>query len=189
MGYAAYLRELLSPLRVYDLASGSFSGGEVDTLGAALDGQWAEDQAARRESLVETAEGLGLERWEQLFPHRAAADTVEARRTSIGGFLSVSGDSFTPAALRQCIQACGVACELEETDQPGTVRVRFPGIMGEPEHFGTIQEILEEILPCHLLVEYLLVYCTWGQAAGLTWAQAGTMTWAELQVWDGTAVS
>ena len=185
MGYAQYLRELLAPLRVYDLGAGSFSGGEVESLGTALDGQWSADQEARRESLVTTAEGVGLEQWEQLFPHRAALDTVEARRSSIGGFLSISGDSFTQSALQQCLRACGAECILEETGTPGTVSVRFRDLMGEPENFAAIKEIIEEILPCHLLVEYRLQYCTWEQAGRLTWAQAGTMTWAELRVWNG----
>ena len=184
MGYGQYLRDLLRPLGVYDLSAGSFSGGEVEALGAALDGLWAKAQAAQRESLVMSAEDEGLSRWESLFPRRAAADTAEARRTSIGGFLSIGGDSFTREALSRCLAACGVACAVEETESPGVVAVRFPEVMGRPAHFETIQEIVGEILPCHLRVEYRLRWCTWGDLAGLAWGQLSGMTWGQVQTYQ-----
>lgn len=183
MGYAQYLRDLLSPLGVYDLSGSSFSGGQVEALGAALDDMWAAAQEAQRESIPMTAVGLGLERWEALFPRRAAAEDAAGRRTSIGGFLSISGDSFTIGALSRCLAACGVVCRVAETETPGTVAVSFPEVMGEPEGFAAIREIAEEILPCHLAVEYRLQWCTWGQAAGLTWGDVAGWAWRQLETY------
>ena len=37
MGYGAYLKELLAPLGVYDLAAGTVSEGELYALGTLLD--------------------------------------------------------------------------------------------------------------------------------------------------------
>lgn len=181
MGYVQFLRDLLAPLGVYNLESGSFSGAEIEALGAALDEHWTAAQALQRESIPMTAEGLGLQRWESLFPHRAAADTAAARRISVGGFLSVSGDSFTIDALSRCLAACGVRCRVSETDTYGTVEIRFPEVMGEPENLDAIRRIVEEILPCHLAVEYVLHWCTWGDAAHLTWGDVEGWSWDQLQ--------
>ena len=55
MSYAVYLRELLRPLGIYDLAEGSLSGSELDALGLGMDG--AEDalEYTEQESLLSTA--------------------------------------------------------------------------------------------------------------------------------------
>lgn len=183
MGYAQYLRDLLRPLGVYDLSAGSFSGGELEALGAALDALWIIEQQNQRESVPATAEDEGLRRWESLFSHRAPAETPDARRNAIGGFLSIGGDSFTVDALRRCLAACGVACRLEETDTRGTVAVSFPGIMGRPAGYEAVRGIIEDILPCHLAVAYHLRWCAWGEAAGLRWSDVNGWTWMELQTY------
>ena len=187
MSYKNYLRDLLGPLGVYDLREESFSGGEIEALGAALDELWAEAQRACRESVPATAEDEGLRRWEELFPHRAPADTVEARRAALSAFLTIGGDSFTAAALSRSLSASGVRCLVEETGTPETVEVSFPETMGEPGYFAAVREIIEEILPCHLGIRYRLKWCTWGEAAALTWGEAGEMDWYGLETWQNPA--
>ena len=79
MSYAVYLRELLRPLGIYDLAEGSLSGSELDALGLGMDG--AEDalEYTEQESLLSTACGEGLDRREasspglrSMYPHSCA---------------------------------------------------------------------------------------------------------------------
>lgn len=180
MGYTQYLCDMLAPLKVYKLTPESFSGGELAALGAALDELWDTAQTAQRESIPATACGEGLRAWESLFPHRAMLTEIAARRAAIGGFLSISGDSFTAAALSRCLSACGVSCQLRESAQPGTLTLSFPDVMGRPERFEEIMQIAAEILPCHLAVEYLLRWCLWGDIAAYTWGDFSQMTWGEL---------
>ena len=68
MGYAAYLKNLLLPLGVYDLSVGSVSEGELYALGSALDTAAERLETVERESLTATAEDEGLDRREALFP-------------------------------------------------------------------------------------------------------------------------
>jgi hypothetical protein len=182
MGYAAYLRDLLRPLGVYELSASSFSGGELEALGSGLDALWEMAQVQQRESVVMTAEDTGLDAYESLFRNRPAASGTEARRAAIAALLQIGDDSFTLSALTKCLAGCGVEVAVAETDTPGVVTVTFPGLIGEPPQWETVRTIIEDILPCHLQINYQFRYRTWGDVLteGITWGQAAEMTWAQL---------
>lgn len=118
MRYAEELTRLLLPLGVYTFAEGSFSLGELQALGDALDALYAHAQAAQRESIVMTAEGEGLAQMEQLFRHRAAAQDAACRVEETGvnrvrvSFPDVMGipDGF---ARMQVIIEDILPCQLE----------------------------------------------------------------------------
>ena len=61
MSYAQYLKELLRPLGVYNLEA-PFSGGELDTEGAALDGAEGRLVEVGREIDLTSARDWGLVR-------------------------------------------------------------------------------------------------------------------------------
>ena len=75
--YEAYLRQLLSPLGVYDLGDGSVNGAELYALGEALDRTARRLETVERESVAATAEEEGLDRREAHFARRPAAVTAQ----------------------------------------------------------------------------------------------------------------
>ncbi len=170
---------LLRPLGVYSFREGSFSLGELQALGKALDELETWAQTAQRESIVLTAQAEGLERMEELFRHGAVEQDTEARRKAIAVFLQIGGDSFTAAALNRCLRACGVPCTVEETGEVNRVKVWFPGVMGVPEGFSWMRAVIEVILPCQLGIFYWFRYCTWQETEQyrLTWGALNAMSW------------
>lgn len=185
MSHVNELVQRLLPLGVYTFRQGSYSLGELEALGGALDilDTWA--QEGQRESIVMTAAEEGLSKMEALFRHKGAARTVEARRAAIAGFLQISGDSFTLEALNRCLRACGIRCLVEETGEVNRVKVSFPGIMGIPEGYEQMKPVIDDILPCHLDVWIYFRYCTWAETEGykLRWRHLNTMTWHEWEVY------
>ncbi|MFI3312419.1 MAG: hypothetical protein R3Y62_00890 [Eubacteriales bacterium] len=181
MSYSDYLRQMLEPIGVYDLTATSFSGAEVEAMGTGLEGFWQDVQVERLESIISTATDNGLTMWEQVFPYRAPVETVEERRAALCGFLTISGDSFTYEDICVCLAACGVTCTLEETDTPGVVDISFDGLVGEPDNYETVQAICETILPSHVLINYNIVYLTWGQALEITWGDVCEGTWHDFE--------
>ena len=183
--YEAYLRALLAPLGIYDLTEESVSGAELRGLAAGLDGVSAALETVERESLTATAEGEGLDRREALFARRPAAVTPEERRKAIAALLQIDGDSLTPAAIDQTILGCGIRARALEMGQ-GKLRVIFPDVGGQPPEFEQIRDIILDILPCHLEVEFYFRYLTWAEceAAGYTWAmvEAEEHTWESFQL-------
>ncbi len=160
MSHGDYLRNLLAPLGVYDLEA-PYNGGELDAQGQALDGVDAGLEELAREADLTTAEDWGLERVASLFMRRPVASTAKRMRTALAALLRIGGDSFTLEAINDTISGCGVHARVDETDTPGTVEVCFPNIPGIPEGFEEISKIIEDILPTHLLIQYVYWYITW----------------------------
>lgn len=185
MGYYHYLCELLRPMRVYRLEEESISGAELFAAGGGLDEAAEVLEKAAREGLLMTAEDEGLARRERLFSRIGARTTPELRRLAIASLMRVGGDGFTLRAVNETIGGCGVRAVAEETDKAGTVRVTFPQVAGEPEDFERIREIILEIMPCHLAVDFYFRYLTWAEceAAGWTWngVEAAEHTWESFE--------
>ena len=65
------------------------------------------------------------------------------------------------------------------------MEVRFPGVPGIPEGFDGMRAIIEDILPCHLGIEYVYWYATWAilEARFTTWGEIETAghTWGAME--------
>lgn len=187
MSYKTYLVELLRPLGVYDLSAGRVNRAELDGYGAQLDGALEALEKTGREMCLATAEDEGLERVEQLLPYRPVSDTLELRRAALAALLRIGGDSFTLAAINDTLSGCGINAKARETGTPNHVEVWFPDVAGVPAQFERLRAIIEEILPCHLGIEYVFWYLTWGELEEkfACWSEIEEkgLTWAQLQVY------
>lgn len=182
MGYGTYLRQLLQPMGLYDLQSGP-GAAELDALGEALDALYDRFTEIERECIPSTAEDWGLGLYEDILPYHPASTTLEKRREAIMALLRIDGASFTPQAIQNTVAGCGIPATVTEGEQPQTVVVSFPGVRGAPDRFEAIKARVELILPCHLAVEYALVYLTWEELEAMEW------TWETIEekelTWDG----
>ena len=183
--YEGYLRTLLEPLGVYDLTAGTINGAELYALGGSLDAVSEMLDTVERESLTATAEDEGLHRREALFARRSAAVTPEARRAAVAALLQIDGDSLTPADINKTMRGCGIKARAEELGD-GKLRVVFPEVAGIPEEFEQSRDMILDILPCHLGVEFYFRYLTWEEChkVGFTWqmVEEAEHTWESFQV-------
>lgn len=181
MGYSEHLTNLLRPLGIYDLKEGSLSRSELDALGHGLDALSDRLDYVERESSLATAAGEGLNKWESLFARTPVHYSTDLRREAIAALLRISGDSFTLSDINNTISGCGIKAVVQETGQFGYVRIIFPDVAGIPEGFEQIREIILDIIPCHLDVEFSFRYLTWAEceARQYTWAiiHARAYTW------------
>lgn len=184
MSYTQYIKDVLAPLRIYDL-EGTFVGGEVATEGEALDKVDGGLDEVLRESNLATAESWGLDRIAKLLVRRPVAADSAAMRGALAALLRINGDSFTRMAINDTLFGCGIRCQVDETDTPGTVLVYFPGVPGIPAGFEEMSRIIEDILPAHLLVEYSFWIITWAQLEERfqTWQaiENELLTWTQLE--------
>ena len=183
--YETYLRRLLEPLGVYSMAEDSINGAELHALGVGFDRIGEQLEFAERESLIATAEDMGLRRREALFARCPAAVKTADRRAAIAALLQIDGDSLTPSAINHTLRGCGIRAKAMELDT-GHLRVTFPDVGGVPEEFDRISQIILDILPCHLEVEFYFFYLTWEEceARAYTWAavEAEGFVWDEFQL-------
>lgn len=184
MGYCDYMKQLLAPLRIYNLDSGP-GAAELEVVGKYLDELYNELLFTERESQILTAENEGLRAYESILPYTPLAQSLVDRRNAIAALLKIDEASFTLADIRSTLIGCGIPAFAEETDSPDTVIVTFPGQRGVPDEIEQLKLRIESILPCHLVVEYKYVYATWQDIEGLfaTWGDivAANLPWSELE--------
>lgn len=181
MSYADYLWELLAPLGPYG-SGGIYAAGELSCEGAALDGAAGELDRLEREAFLDSAEEWGLERIESLLTRRPMAETPQGKRSALAALLRIGGDSFTLSAINDNLKGCGVNAVVSETGERDVVEVRFPDVPGIPDGFEQLRKIIEDILPCHLQVNYIYWYITWQMM------EERFQTWGGLEqggyIWD-----
>ena len=184
MSHSEQLRELLFPLRIYDL-NAPYNGGELDAQGEALDGIWAGLEELHREADLTTAESWGLDLVAGLLARKPVTTSAKRMRNSLMALLNVGGDSFTREAINTAISGCGIRAQVTETDQVGTVEVSFPDVPGIPTGFEEMSKIIEDIIPAHLLIQYVYWYITWEQleAKIKNWQdiEDRQLTWEQLE--------
>lgn len=174
MSNAAYMKELLRPLGVYQLDD-SFLGVELECIGRAMDALQKELERIQQEMSLVTACGEGVEKAVKLFGLRPVTQDTRQLAKSLSALGRIGLDSFTLSAINSTIGGCGVNAEVAETDSPGAVVVRFPELKGVPEEFEPLRRVIEDILPAHLRVQYLFWYMTWSE-----WNEQA-MTWQTIQ--------
>jgi len=132
-----------------------------------------------------TAQEDGLEHMAGLFVHRPITDSARQLADSLAALSRIGADSFTLSAINNTIGGCGLNATVAEAKQPGVVTVRFPDVPGVPERFESLRQIIEDILPAHVLIQYLFWYVTWKElnARALTWQQIHdeNMSWEEFE--------
>lgn len=184
MSYAQYLRQLLRPLRVYDLTA-PFNGSELDAAGLSLDAVDGKLEEIFRESNLTTAQDWGVERVAQLLAHRPVAENATELVQALMALLRIGGDSFTLEAINDTLSGCGIPARAEEVGV-GAVKVSFPTKPGEPDGFEELKIIIESILPAHVSVEYWFWYLTWSELERIfsTWGaiESRNLTWAQLEL-------
>jgi len=186
MGYSDHLRRLLRPIGIYNLSPGSLSNSELEAIGHGLDGVSDRLDYVERESALATAMGEGLDRIESLFARTPVHYSTELRRQAIAALLRIGGDCFTLTDINNTISGCGINALALEKEQVGYIRVIFPNVIGIPEGFDQIRDIILDIIPCHLDVEFYFRYLTWAEceAHQYTWAivEGRKYNWFEFEM-------
>ena len=171
MGYGKYLRQLLEPLKIYELSAGA-GVDELECVGTQLDAISDSLENTERESLTVTAQDTGLEMLEKSLPFVPLSVTASDRRRAIQALLRIDSRSFTLSGLNDTVAGCGIRARIGEKAAEKTVVVSFPYNRGVPDRMDELKSRIEEILPCHLNVEYTYVYLSWRELAECfpTWA-------------------
>ena len=185
MGYYEYLKDLMAPMGYYELQSGP-GAMELFAEGDALDGLFEELLLLEAEAFAVTASSFGLERYEDIVPTRPMSETIEDRRAALMALMRIDGCGFTAEALRNTLRGCGINVTVEEDVVPMTLKVAFPGVRGMPVGFDGLRKRIEQILPCHLEINYVFTYIRWLELEAVgTWAELESRlaSWFDLEAY------
>lgn len=183
-GYGEYLKDLLRPLGVYQLDE-SLNGAELESMGGVLDDVQTLLETVHIQADLTTAGEEGLAAIASLFVRQPVTSDPERLRAALAALLRVGGDSFTLAAINDNLAGCGLNAVASEGAAAQTVEVCFPEVPGIPDGYEEMCKIIEDILPCHLAIEYVFWYVTWAimEERFATWGdlEARDLTWEEIE--------
>lgn len=187
LGYTDYLRQILLPLGIYDLEEG-IGAEEIRIIGKQFDELFDALEELARETVTAQAESYGLKNYEALLPNIPAYITAQDERNSVMALLRIRGGCFTRGLLNETLGGCGISASIAESEKAMTAAVSFPKNRGIPEGFDTLKLRIEEIVPCHLAVEYIFTYSTWQElmAKLRSWTaiEENTSGWRELEIYE-----
>jgi prefoldin subunit 5 len=190
MGYSEHLKALLSPLGIYQLED-SINGAELDSYGAQLDEISDRLEVLEREMNLCTAQDEGLSAYLKLLRNKPVAQTTQELRSALTALLRIGTGSFTLAAINDNIAGCGVEAVVKETDQKYVVEVTFPHLSANQEELERMLKIMDDIIPCHLQVNYHYWVTQWSflTQASQTWADVmgSGISWMSLMLLQETA--
>lgn len=146
---------------------------KVDAKQLAILDDWMEDSV--NQSFIETAT-WGLVRWEKIFG--IPTDTskpIDQRRSVIKS--KIRGAGVTTVALIKEITNSWYNGDIEVTEEELKVIIKFNSNYGTPSNLADAETALREVIPAHLLIEYLFSYLLIRDIDGVkTLAEMETLT-------------
>ncbi len=169
-----YIPELLRSSLIFSTIL-SVEGTEMDEV-------IASQQKVLKQFYVETADGRGLDRWEEMLGLSGyAAQPLDQRRSRIIAKLRGMGTVTVPL-IKNVAESYiyGKVAVIEHPDQY-SFTVKFVDSRGVPSSISDVKAAIEKAKPAHLAVEYEFTFTTWREVKALSWGQVKTGTWDQLR--------
>lgn len=183
MDYTDALKNLLRPLGFYDLDTGA-GADELAAIGGQMNQIYQLLLDAENNICPDASGENALALWSSLLPFVPAARTAQEYQNAVSALLRIDGTSFTVKALNETVIGCGIPAQVEESPIPMMISVSFPGQRGEPDNIDALKVRIEQILPCHLGIDYRFLYTTWTELTAVIslWELASdNYSWREFE--------
>jgi hypothetical protein len=105
---------------------------------------------------IETAT-WGLARWEKIFGILTdESKPIDQRRSVLKS--KTRGAGVTTKALVEEVAESWYNGDIDVIEQPESIGIKFNSNFGIPSNLTDVQKALREIIPAHLMIEYLFTY-------------------------------
>lgn len=71
---------------------------------------------------------------------------------------------------------------VAEANEIYTIKITFVGEKGIPKNLKALKKALREIIPAHLVIEYIFTYSTWGDVKSKSWGNLLNKTWEQVRL-------
>jgi hypothetical protein len=131
----------------------------------------------------------GIARLERIYGVQTdESAAIEKRRSALIAKMRGAGTSTVQHIEGIAASYANGAVLLTEDIPNYTVTIEFTDELGVPPYLDELKAALRAAIPAHLLIEYILLWTTWGDlnTAGITWGALNTLgvTWGELKTYE-----
>ncbi|MCD9020510.1 YmfQ family protein [Cohnella sp. NL03-T5] len=160
----------------------------MDVQGGELDKLWQAMDSTLDQYFVSTAT-WGLDLWEQELgiPTDPAKPTDQRRSVILSKIRGIG--TVTVSLIKNVAEAYdGGTVNVTVKSETHTFIVKFISSRGIPPNLDDLKEVIEQIKPAHLAVEYSFTYLSFGEldSTGITYGGIESMGkhFGELEIWD-----
>lgn len=141
------------------------------------------------QNFVDTATANGLKYWEKYLGIPVNGEKPLSQRRSVIKAKLRGAGTTTKAIVQKTAESFeNGAVEVIVVPEEYKVQIKFSSIYGVPPNLEDFDRAIQEIIPAHLLLEYLYTYLSWQQLdnAQITWEELDEtqFTWDELERWN-----
>lgn len=128
-----------------------------------------------------TFDELEVYTWDALYTSPFVRRLYDERRGAIKSRIRGNG-VVTKAFLKNVVESFTNG-EVEIIDDPShyLVTIKFVSNVGIPPNYNTVKEIVREILPAHLALEFTNEYTIWNDLRVTTWGNLANYTWGDVK--------
>lgn len=127
---------------------------------------------------------LELKTWDLI--QRSFVASLDERRSAVKSRLRGTGTVTKDLIKSVCAAYTGGTVDIAEISNEFRVQVIFTDITGVPSNIAALESVIRDIMPAHLVVEYVYRYLQWNELDGYVWSwdtlDAKDYTWDEFSV-------
>ena len=106
--------------------------------------------------------------------------TLEERRSNIKSKMRGYG-VLTADRLKEIIEAYAKGdVEITENFSSYTITVKFVNRVGRPSNMEDVKNVVNNVIPAHIAIEYVFIYNDWENISGSTWQALTAITWDDV---------
>ena len=180
---------LLRPLRLYSLSGETLVDAELMAYDAGFSIIESRLTTLYNEAFIQTAEGYGLSRREQMLQlWQRPQSNITKRRELLIYRIAVAPNDYTLEGIISSVKAAGLNAHVLEDIPNGRIKIIEDGFISDFENIDAVKDEVRYMLPAHLDADFEIGNFTWEQfeASGVSFDNfnAKDITWAKFDI-DG----
>ena len=163
MSVLEQMRDMLSPLGIYNLNEGSLVMCELRVYATQLEKLHEKLNTLIRECFISTAESYGIEMMEELFSSNRPDLTIEERKALISRYSTLNNTDFSAQSISGQLKLAGASDNFIQDNQ--NEQLSFPELAASSDIVEVARQfnIIEDIVPAHLGIDVGIKALSWDE--------------------------
>lgn len=180
MSVLQQMKDVLSPLGIYNLEDGSLVTCELRVYASQFEKLHQELAAMLKEFFISTAQSYGIEKIEELFQRVRPDLSIQERKERISRYTTLCNMDFSKENIESQLNLAGIFAEFTENHEEETLC--FPELIALTDIVETARQlsIIEDIVPAHLNIDVGITPLCWDELDNLEF-NFGTIDRANLR--------
>lgn len=161
MSVLKQMKDMLTPLGIYSLDDDSLVTYELTVYATQLEQLHNKLRIALQENFINTAQGYGLDNFEELFGRYHSDLPIDERRQRLALYMTLDNNNFSKESISHQLALMGVSDNFAEDFENESLA--FPDLIGSTDIVRIAKElnVIEDIVPSNLDIDVGFTELDW----------------------------